>query len=239
MAAPYGGRPRPAGLATAIKPSPDRTLWTLQLRAGVSFQDGTPFNAAAVLVSSRRWISTAAGRALLPELFAVDAPRPGEVRFLLRSPVGDLGRRLAEPRLAIVSPRALDPQSGEGSRFRDGARGSGTGAFVAGGQGGGGDELIRNPGWWGTGEGLGPALESVRFVGLPTALRRAAALRSGRVQVAGPLPPAELRRLAADPLLITLPAAGEGVGASAALRGLPPRRPLPLISAVWLTTLTG
>src|SRR5437762_3156967 len=81
-------------------------------RLGVHFQDGTPFNADAVLVNSKRWQTSPVGQKLLPHLFAVDAPRPDEVRFLLDQPVPDLVSRLSDPRLGIVSPRALNPQTG-------------------------------------------------------------------------------------------------------------------------------
>lgn len=236
-AGPYGAPPRPAGLATALRPSAGGTVWTVQLRPGVSFADGTPFNAAAVLVNSRRWRSTTAGRAAFPELFAVDSPRPGEVRFLLQEAVTDLPRMLADPRLAIVSPRALEPQSGEGARFRPRARGSGTGPFALVKPGSG--ELARNHDWWGSALGLGPALESVRFTPLATASARTAALRADRVQIAGPLPPASLGRLRSEPLLDAVPRVGGGVGIRASVRGLSPRRLVPLLSAVWLTTLTG
>ena len=61
-----------------------------------------PFNAAAVLANSRRWQSDPRGRGLLPHLFAVDAPRPDEVRFLLDQPVPDLA---AAARLAAARDR--------------------------------------------------------------------------------------------------------------------------------------
>ena len=125
LTGPYGQATPQAGLALTARPSRDRTTWTVTLRSGVRFQDGTPFNAAAVLANSRRWQTDPAGRSLLPHLFAVDAPRPDEVRFLLDQPVPDLVRRLASPRLAIVSPRALDPQSGQSARFLADAAGPG------------------------------------------------------------------------------------------------------------------
>lgn len=43
------------GLATAWTPSPDGKTWTFTLRQGVRFQDGTPFNAAAVCFNFDRW----------------------------------------------------------------------------------------------------------------------------------------------------------------------------------------
>jgi len=42
-------------LATSWKASPNGLAWTFQLRQGVKFQDGTPFNAAAVCFNFSRW----------------------------------------------------------------------------------------------------------------------------------------------------------------------------------------
>src|SRR5262245_26274705 len=49
LTAPYAQTSPEAGLALRARPSRDRTTWTVTLRLGVRFQDGTPFNAAAVL----------------------------------------------------------------------------------------------------------------------------------------------------------------------------------------------
>jgi peptide/nickel transport system substrate-binding protein len=235
VSTPYGGPPRPAGLAVAFRPSGDGALWTLQLRPGVRFADGTPFNAAAVIANSRRWTSSSEGRALLPELFAVDSPRPGEVRFLLTRPVRDLRRRLSDVRLSIVSPESLDPQSGEGASYTQSAD-SGTGAFtLSGGLRGG--ELTRNPSWWGTELGLGPALDSVGFMAVASAAGRASVVRARRAQIAGPLPRRTLGSLGADPLLRAAPGTGGGVAMEASVRGLSGGGPVPRISAVWLTTI--
>jgi peptide/nickel transport system substrate-binding protein len=239
VAPPYGRATRRAGLATELRASRDRTVWTVQLRSGVRFQDGTPFNAAAVLANSRRWSSLPQGRALLPGLFAVDAPRPGEVRFQLERPDPRLPLRLSDPRLGIVSPRALQPQSGSGSRFRSGAARSGTGAFQVASRRRDALELERNPSWWGGPAGLGPAIDSVSFERRAAVATRVLALRGGEAQIAGPLPAAALRMLAADPFLSSVPKLGGGLGIEASVRGLNPALRLPLMSGVWLTNLPG
>jgi peptide/nickel transport system substrate-binding protein len=43
------------GLATSWKPSANGLTWTFHLRKGVKFQDGTPFNADAVVFNFNRW----------------------------------------------------------------------------------------------------------------------------------------------------------------------------------------
>lgn len=236
---PYGQSAAQPGLALSAHPSPNRSTWTLTLRLGVRFQDGTPFNAASVLANSRRWQSDARGRALLRHLFAVDAPRPDEVRFLLDRPVGDLPKRLASPRLGIVSPRALDPQSGQRARFLPAARGSGTGAFVPGAGGPARLELARFAGWWGSHLGLGPAFDGITFVAAPRPARRYRLLAGGSAQVADPLDAAGLRAAEADPLLVTVGGPATGIGTEGSVRGISSAGVVPVLTAVWLTRLTG
>jgi ABC-type transport system substrate-binding protein len=239
LSGPYGRTTPQAGLALTARPSRDRTTWTVTLRPGVRFQDGTPFNAAAVLANSRRWQSDPVGRSLLPNLFAVDAPRPDEVRFLLDQPVPDMVRRLASPRLAIVSPRALDPQSGRGARFLPQPAGSGTGPFQPGPSGPRRLALSRFAGWWGTSMGLGPSFDGVTFVVAPLASQRVRLLRQGVVQVADPLGLPELRAARSDPLLQTVGGPLSGIGMDGSVRGIDSATAIPVLSGVWLTRLTG
>jgi peptide/nickel transport system substrate-binding protein len=236
---PYGQSAPQPGLALNARPSAHRTTWTLNLRLSVRFQDGTPFNAAAVLANSRRWQSDARGRALLPHLFAVDAPRPDEVRFLLDRPVRDLPRRLSSPWLGIVSPRALEPQSGQHAHFLPDAHGSGTGAFAPGAGGPARLELSRFAGWWGSPMGLGPALDGVSFVAAPKPGQRYRLLSEGRVQIADPLDAAGLRAANADPLLNTIGGPYSGIGMEGSVRGMSSAGSVPALTGVWLTRLTG
>jgi peptide/nickel transport system substrate-binding protein len=239
LSGPYVQAAPQAGLALQARPSRDRTTWTVTLRPGVRFQDGTPFNAAAVLANSRRWQTDATGRSLLPHLFAVDAPRPDEVRFLLDRPVPDLVRRLSSPQLAIVSPRALDPQSGQNAGFLPEAAGSGTGAFEAGPSGPGRQLLSRFAGWWGSSMGLGPSLDGVTFVLAPQPSQRLRLLEDGAVQVADPLGPDALRAAGSNPLLDTVGGPLRGIGLEGSVRGINSAGAIPVLSSVWLTRLTG
>jgi peptide/nickel transport system substrate-binding protein len=239
LSAPYVSAAPQAGLALEARPSRDRTTWTVTLRSNVRFQDGTPFNAAAVLANSRRWQSDPAGQGLLPHLFAVDAPRPDEVRFLLDQPVPDLVRRLSSPRLAIVSPHALEPQGGQGARFLPDATGSGTGAFEAGPSGPGRRMLSRYAGWWGSPMGLGPSFDGVTFVLAPQPSQRLRLLQEGSAEVADPLGPSGLRAAGSDPLLDTVGGPLTGIGLEGSVRGIGSARAIPVLSSVWLTRLTG
>ncbi|MDX6615243.1 MAG: peptide/nickel transport system substrate-binding protein [Solirubrobacterales bacterium] len=231
LAGPYDDSSRRPGLAQSIHPSPNQTIWTLRLRDGVSFTDGTLFSASAVLANARRWQSLAAGRELLPSLFAVDAPRPDVVRFFFNRPTPDLPRRLSSPQLGIVAPESLKPASGESARVAGGGIGTGpfeptrtvTGELV----------LTRNPSWWGTPLGLGPALDSIDFRGVSGAAERIALLRGGQAQVAGSIPDTDLDAIAADPLLTSIPG---GIGMERSVRGIDSTEPISF-SSVWLTTI--
>jgi len=238
LTGPYGGMGKQPGLALSARPSDRNTVWTIALRPGVRFQDGTPFNGAAVLANARRWRSVPASQRLLPDLFAVDAPRPDQVRFLLERPAADLPERLSSPRLGVVSPRALDPQSGEGARLRPGARGSGTGPFEAGGRAARRLELGRFGAWWGSAAGLGPALDGVIFLADPSEQRRLSLLQAGTVQVADPLGAAALGEVRADPLLNVVGGPVTGIGLVGSVRGLDSVRAVPVLSGVWLTDIS-
>lgn len=238
LTGPYGATATSPGLALSVKPSPDRTLWKAILRSGVRFQDGTPFNASAVLANSRRWNAESAGRRLLPGLFAVDAPRPNEVRFQFERPQPEVSRLLSSPQLGIVSPEALETRPGEGSRFRRSASGTGTGAFELGAAAGDRIELGRNAQWWGSSEGLGPALDALAFVAEPSAAGRVELLRAGEAEVAEPVGAGLGEALAEDPLLRLARGPGGGIGFEASVRGLQAGSAVPVLSGVWLTTLS-
>src|SRR5699024_883307 len=107
LTGPLGDGRSSRGLARSWSSSRDDEVWSFRLRSGVRFQDGTRFNPSAVLVNAERWRTTVAGRRLLANLSAVDAPRPDLVRFFLAAPDRSFPRRLADPRLGLVSPTAL------------------------------------------------------------------------------------------------------------------------------------
>jgi ABC-type transport system substrate-binding protein len=233
---PYDrGQERP-GLALLIEPSADRTIWTARLRSNVRFHDGTRFNGAAVVANARRWSSTPAGRELLPGLFTADSPSPDTVRFQLNGPDPDFAERLAAPQLGIVAPESLRPRNGEGAHL-SGAAAAGTGPFQLGGIDSGRVVLKRFVPWWGSPLGLGPALDGIEFHSNADALSRLSELESDHVDVADDLPPTTMGRVAADPLLTTLPGKAR-VGLSRAVRGLDSADPFSY-SGVWLTNVKG
>ncbi len=106
-------------LATEWKASPDGKTWTLKLRQGVKFHDGTPFNARAVVDNFERqyvanhplrypgatfsyWSDVWGGR--ITKIEAVDEHT---VRFHLKEPIAPFLSNLAMPFFGIASPAAL------------------------------------------------------------------------------------------------------------------------------------
>jgi peptide/nickel transport system substrate-binding protein len=124
-------------LATSWKASSDGRTWTFFLRRGVKFQDGTPFNAAAVCFNFERWYgfkgSLQGAAYLWQEVFGgFRRPEPGTpakslyrgcervddqtVRLRLTRRTTSFLAPLADPDFGIASPTALrkyDADAGE------------------------------------------------------------------------------------------------------------------------------
>jgi peptide/nickel transport system substrate-binding protein len=214
---PYGDtRPR-RGLAASWSHSPENRVWRFRLRRGVRFQDGSPFNASAVVANARRWRRSPVGRRLLPGLRGADAPTPRLVRFLLSSRDARFPRRLADVRLGLVAPATIG-----GGRNLSRDTDTGAGPFEVREREGSRVLLARNPGWWGTAVGLGPALDRVEFRAVGSQAERLTLLRRGEVQVADQLDAGTLAVVEGDPLLETLSlGSGPGLGLERSVRELP------------------
>jgi ABC-type transport system substrate-binding protein len=232
LSGPYGDLRRRKGLAIRWTPSADRAVWRFRLRDRVRFEDGEPLNAGAVLENVDRWSGTAAGRSLLPGLVGADAPRPDLVRFVFGGAVPDLPRRLSDLRLGLVSPAGL--RSGRTGAERTAGAGSGPFSLIH--RGDARVELTRNPRWWGSQRGLGPALDGVQFTVTASSRQRAGLLGSGEAQAASGLDARSARTLLADPLLAAVRTPdGTWLGLERSVRGLS-RTPEPF-SRVWLTRI--
>lgn len=110
------------GIATSWTTSPDQLTLTLTLRSGLSFQDGTPLDAAAVVKSVNQCI--ALGNQAVPGLKGVSASGTDKVVFSLSSPSAGLPDLLASRLGMIASPTARDS---EGKSF--GAQPVGAGPY--------------------------------------------------------------------------------------------------------------
>ena len=98
------------GLATKWSTSKNGLVATIALRKGVKFQDGTPFNAAAVAWNIRFDLTPSNGCTCLPQIndiLSVSTPNATTVRLALRTPSASLMDAFAEGAAAfMVSPTA-------------------------------------------------------------------------------------------------------------------------------------
>jgi MarR-like DNA-binding transcriptional regulator SgrR of sgrS sRNA len=236
---PLVARIRPPFGAAGVRRGPGRTLgsvrgdreWRFELRGGVSFHDGTPFDGDAVVANWERWLQDGIAARLLPEVEAVFSPRPGEVRFRLSAPVPDFPDRLGDARLGLVSPARL------GSADQQEQALAGTGPYELRDPSPTRVLLVAYPEWWGKGAGLGPGILQLDFVIAPSPERRLVALLDSDVVIADDLQPGATRELEEAPLVAALADGPEVVGLSAMVRGLDSTATDQSLSPVWLTEL--
>ena len=98
-------------LAQSWTISKDKKVVTLELRRGVRFQDGTPFNAAAVVFSFNRIISPKTNSpyasTITGPIRRIRAVGNYAVRLVLKAPYAPLFDSLSQVNLAPVSPTAV------------------------------------------------------------------------------------------------------------------------------------
>jgi peptide/nickel transport system substrate-binding protein len=115
------------GLATQWSVSKDGRLWTFKLRSGVTFQDGTPFDAAAVKFNLDRVLEQKnAGFGQIAEYESAEVVDPATVRIRTKQPYAPFLSGLAHGFVSIVSPTAVKKL---GAQFGVNPVGSGPYAF--------------------------------------------------------------------------------------------------------------
>jgi peptide/nickel transport system substrate-binding protein len=176
------------GLATSYSVSADGQAYTFKLRQGVTFHDGTPFNASAVKANFDRIVAPAtksvSAKSALGPYQSSTVIDDYTVQVSFTSPNGGFLNNVASPLLAIVSPTAA---SAQGSSFGRHPVGSGPfkfGTWIAGQS----ISLVPNEKYtWGPDvPGLaGPAkLSQVTYRIVTSSPSQANALQTGALQVA-------------------------------------------------------
>lgn len=98
-------------LATGYSYNADHTVLTINLRRGVEFQDGTPFNAAAVVYNLERVSAPSSGSECVPfftTVASISATSTYRVQITFASPYSPLPDILAaEPCTFMASPTAI------------------------------------------------------------------------------------------------------------------------------------
>jgi len=178
--------PRPStSLATSWEIATDPDAITFHLREGVTFHDGTPFNADAVKFNVERILdarTTATPRASMTVIESVDVLGEYRVRFNLKRPWGAGLSMLADRGGAMNSPTAV---TALGADY--GWNPSGTGPFRV-------DKVItgtlvhmvRNENYWGIDENGNrlPYLDEVTIRVIRDETVRSSALRTGEIDIA-------------------------------------------------------
>ncbi|HWI65110.1 MAG TPA: ABC transporter substrate-binding protein, partial [Symbiobacteriaceae bacterium] len=92
-------------LATSWKVSDDKRTWTITMKSGAKFSDGTPLNAAAAKATLERLLDSklaAPNRSLLSTVTAVEAVSDTELKITTKEPFAPLLENLAHPGAAIL-----------------------------------------------------------------------------------------------------------------------------------------
>lgn len=171
-------------LAESYTVSDDGLVYTVKLRQGVKFQDGTDFNAAAVKVNLDR-ASNPDNKLkrynLYKNIASTEAVDPATVKITLKQPFSAFINILAHPATAMISPAALEKYGKE-----IGFHPVGTGPyaletwnqtdFV---------KVKKNASYWE--QGL-PKLDTITWRPVVDNNTRAAMLQTGEAQFAFPIP---------------------------------------------------
>ena len=171
-------------LAESYTVSDDGLVYTVKLRQGVKFQDGTDFNAEAVKANLDR-ASNPDNKLkrynLYKNIASTDAVDPTTVKITLKQPFSAFINILAHPATVMISPAALQKYGKE-----IGFHPVGTGPYAL-------DtwnqtdfvKVKKNAGYWE--QGL-PKLDSITWRPVVDNNTRAAMLQTGEAQFAFPIP---------------------------------------------------
>jgi len=194
------------GLAERWEMAPDGLSWTFYLKQGVTFHDGTPFDAQAVGANLERvmnpGIGSAKARGLLGPFAGYEIVDPFTIRLNLSEPYAPLLDGLSQVYLGIASPTALASYSNNTYQWHQ----VGTGPYrveeiVP------GDRivLVRNDDYvWGPvfyAPVTGQSLDTIEFRFFTDPPTRSLALESGTIQMIGELLPTDTELLVGNPAL--------------------------------------
>ena len=170
------------------------TQLVFTLRTGVQFQDGTPFNADAVVFNINRILNnpTAPRYSEVSSVKSVTAVDSSHVQFNLKRPFSPLLATLTDRAGMILSPTAVQKL---GSGLANAPLNAGSGPFIFK-EWVKGDHLtvVKNPHYWmkdAQGNAL-PYLQSVRYVPITNESVMYSNLETGNINVADDLGPTEV-----------------------------------------------
>jgi peptide/nickel transport system substrate-binding protein len=179
-------------LAERWEVSPDGLTYTLYLRKGVRFHDGSELDAYAVKANVDRWVDPTVrvpARAQLGPVKGAEVVDKYTVKIMLKEPFAPFLRALASY-LLIASPKVIEKY---GNKTITEPVGTGPYKFVSW-EKGKKVVLEANEDYWGS----KPLIKRIEWVIIPDATTRTAALLAGDVDFAYNLPPTELERVKGD-----------------------------------------
>jgi len=179
-------------LATSWIQSADGKTLTFKLRPGVTFQDGEPFNAAAVKANIDRYrtMPTSNRRSELASVDHVDVIDANTVAFVLKAPDAALLATLTDRAGMMLAPKTLSDEAGVAAHPVC----SGPYKFV---------ERVQNdrvvlekwPGYW---DANAYPIQKLIFLPMPDATVRLANLRSGSLDMLERLAPSDVAAVKGD-----------------------------------------
>jgi peptide/nickel transport system substrate-binding protein len=187
------GKPTPE-LATKWTTSGDGKTLTFTLRDDVTFTDGTPFDAAAVVANIEHVqdpaTASSTGYLALQSITKATATDEHTVTLTLSRPDSALLESFSQPWVGMESPKALEREQATNCESP-----VGTGPFeVTGWKHGDRVTLTKNSDYWGKTK---PRLSGITWRFLPDSTSRYAALQSGQVDVIDNAQPDQLKAASA------------------------------------------
>lgn len=206
------------GLATKWTVADDEKSISFDLREGVQFSDGTPFDADAAEWNLKRWMGKPdfSWIGIADAYDSIEKQGPAKLTIKLKRPVPAALLELTIVRpVRFLSPKAVD---GEGKQSAP----IGTGPWIVESHDSSATVLVRNEKYWGE----KPLFARMELKVVPDELARANALRAGDLDVIGgdwvaPLSPRRARALASDGMQV----AAEP-GTATMLLGYSPKSPM-------------
>lgn len=180
-------------LAESYKISDDGLTWTIKIRKGVKFSDGTPMDADAVkltwdrILDKKRRVPLRFAVSMVTECVKID---DHTVALKLKYPFAPLAPTLSMTLCSPISPAAIKKYGDDVRRHPVGAGPYVLSKWVPGDR----IEMTRNESYW----GKKPTVKKIVWKIVPEAATREAMLRAGQVQVCYKPLPSNVAALKAD-----------------------------------------
>ena len=177
--------------------SEDGLTYTFVLNEGVTFHDGEPFNAEAVIANWERGKADQSLRVYSQTKSWVSAVADSEYQLTitLDAPNNTFLNKLTQVR--IVSPKAIEELGKDGLAKQS----AGTGPYVfAERVDGGYTKVVRNENYWRE----GPKVDSLTFKVVPEDGSRIAMLKTGEADIITPVPPIQVEQIEGDSNIVVM-----------------------------------